>query len=130
MPSLSGQFKKALVDSLVVQAMRHALNKHPEFCSKITEMSLESVVTILNDFRNRNNHEQVANNVFMEEYYEFLEAYLGGKKVNAVLELAQAIQVLYRTMDMLLDELSEDEEMELLNCIMSAGTYKEPIDNS
>lgn len=120
---MTGPFKKVIVDSLVVQAMRHALNKHPEFCSKITEMNLESVIAILNDFRNRNNHEQVADNVFLEEYYEFLEAYLGGKKINAVLELAQTIQVLYRTMDVLLDELSEDEEMELLNCITSAGTY-------
>lgn len=127
---MTGQFKKALVDSLVVQAMIHALNKHPEFCSKITEMSLDSVVAILNDFRNRNNHEQIADNVFLEEYFEFLEAYLGGKKVNAVMELAQAIQVLYRTMDVLLDELTEDEEFELLNCMMSTENYKEPIDNN
>lgn len=127
---MTGQFKKALVDSLVVQAMRHALNKHPEFCSKITKMSLESVIAILNDFRNRNNHEQVADNVFMEEYFEFLEAYLGGKKVNAVLELAQAIQVLYRTMDVVLDELTENEELELLNCMASAKSCQEPIDNN
>lgn len=130
MPSLSGRFKKALVDSLVVLAMRHALNKHPEFCSKITEMNRDSVVAILNDFRNRNSREQISDNVFLEEYYEFLEAYLGGKKVDAVMELAQAIQVLYRTMDVLLDELTEDEEFELLNCMMSAETYKEPIDNN
>lgn len=88
MPSLSGRFKKALVDSLVVQAMRHALNKHPEFCSRITLMNLGQVVSILNGFRTLNNHEQVADNVLMEEYYEFLEAYLGGKKVDAVRELA------------------------------------------
>lgn len=127
---MTGQFKKALVDSLVVQAMRHALNKHPEFCSKITEMSLESVVAILNDFRNRNNYEQVADNVFMEEYYEFLEAYLGGNKVSAVLEIAQALQVLYRTMDVFLDELNENEELELLNCMVSAENCPEPIDNN
>lgn len=127
---MTGQFKKALVDSLVVQAMRHALNKHPKFCSKITDMSLDSVVAILNDFRNRNNHEQIADNVFMEEYFEFIEAYLDGKKVDAVLELAQAIQVLYRTMDMLLDDLNEDEELELLNCMVSAENYQEPIDDN
>lgn len=127
---MTGQFKKALVDSLVVQAMRYALNKHPEFCSKITDMTLESVVAVLNDFRNRNSHEQIADNVFMEEYYEFLEAYLGGKKVDAVLELAQSIQVLYSTMDKLLDELTEDEELELLNCMVSAENYQEPIDNN
>lgn len=127
---MTGQFKKALVDSLVVQAMRYALHKHPEFCSKITEMSLESVVAVLNDFRNRNDHEQIADNVFFEEYYEFLEAFIGGKKVDAVLELAQAIQVLYSTMDKLLDELNADEELELLNCMASAESCQEPIDNN
>lgn len=127
---MTDQFKKALVDSLVVQAMRHALNKHPEFCSRITLMNLGQVVSFLNGFRTLNNHEQVADNVFMEEYYEFLEAYLGGKTVDAVLELAQALQVLYRTMYVLLDELTEDEELKLLNCMTSAENYQEPIDNN